>query len=90
MSEFLVFDEEGEWVVASEMRSVARYPDRVKAIMAAIDLANADGEKGIGSKVLLREDASTPAPIWTYGVDLYPSAPGKPADGKSSGGYRAS
>jgi hypothetical protein len=88
MLQFLVVSHGNDWLVKTKTRLAGRYTDRLKAITAAIDLANAEGKAGRASQVLAEKDGSTPELIWTYGQDLYPSALGKPDSGKSRGSYR--
>ena len=86
--QFLVVNHCTDWFVKRKTRSAGRYTDRLKAITAAIDLANAERKAGRAAQVLTEKDGSTPELIWTYGKDLYPSAVGKPDSGKSRGSYR--
>jgi hypothetical protein len=88
MVQFFVVGDGKDWVVKTKTRSAGRYADRLKAISAAIDLANAEGKAGRAAQVLTEKEESTPEIIWTYGEDLYPSAVGKPNSGKSRGSYR--
>lgn len=88
MLQFLVVSHGKDWLVKTKTRSVGQYTDRLKAITAAINLANAEGNAGRTSQVLAEKDGSTPELIWTYGEDLYPEAVGKPESGKSRGSYR--
>jgi hypothetical protein len=44
MLQFLVVNHGTDWVVKRKTQSAGRYTDRLKAITAAIDLANAEGK----------------------------------------------
>ena len=45
MLQFFVVNHGTDWVVKRKTQSVDRYTDRLKAITAAIDLANAEGKQ---------------------------------------------
>jgi hypothetical protein len=76
-----------EWTVKTETRAVGRYTDRVRAIAAAIDLANAAAKAGRCAEVTETEGPILQT-IWSFGKDLFPSSLGKPKDTRTRGTYR--
>jgi hypothetical protein len=88
MLQFFFVSHGADEVVKANAQSAGPYTDRLKAITAASDLANAEGRAGRAAQVLAENDGSIPQLIWTYGKELYPSAIGKPDSGTSLGSYR--
>lgn len=62
-----------KWTVKTETRAVGRYTDRVRAIAAAIDLANAAATAGRCAEVTETEGPILQT-IWSFGKDLFPSS----------------
>ena len=64
-----------EWTVKTETRAVGRYTDRVRAIAAAIDHANAAAKAGRCAEVTETEGPILQT-IWSFGKDSFPSSLG--------------
>jgi hypothetical protein len=84
--QFHVAQNGDEWTVKTETRAVGRYTDRVRAIAAAIDLANAAAKAGRCAEVTETEGPILQT-IWSFGKDLFPSSLGKPKNTRR-GTYR--
>jgi hypothetical protein len=72
---YLVIKRNGEWKITLGRAKMGRYPDRLRAIDAAIDMADQDGRDGRDSQVLVRGEDRQLLIEWTYGRDPYPDYP---------------
>jgi hypothetical protein len=89
MLQFCVIQHGADWVIEAETQVLGRYSDHVRAISAAIDLANKQGKAGCNAEVVTEDDGLiTRTTIWTYGKDVYPMSLGKPENSRVRGTYR--
>jgi hypothetical protein len=68
---FIVLRRKNQWALKSADQE-RHFPGQLKAIEAAITLANDYGKNGKPSVVLLQRTKSQFDSIWTYGRDSYP------------------
>jgi hypothetical protein len=89
MLQFCVTQHDADWIIAIETQVLGRYSDQVRAIAAAIDLANKHGNDGRDAEVITEDDGFIRGTtIWTYGKDAYPISLAKPKNSRVRGTYR--
>jgi hypothetical protein len=68
---FVVFDDD-QWKIKHNDRHSEAYPTQAAAIKKAVALAQADGEGGRDSQVMVQGRDLLFKAEWTYGHDPYP------------------
>jgi hypothetical protein len=88
MLTFVVERQSQDWIVKRQRQMLGCYSDRVHAISAAIDFANAEGNADRGATVVVEEEGAGRQTLWTYGEDSYPAPDGRPGNTRTRGTYR--
>ena len=69
---YLVMRQEDVWFITFNGEEFGPYLSEREAMLFAVDAAQKLGEKGEETQVLRVDENGEAAPVWTYGLDLYP------------------
>jgi hypothetical protein len=73
---YLVMRRQDLWFIAFEGEEFGPYQSEREAMLFAVDAAHQFGEQGEETQVLRVDENGDADPVWTYGLDPYPLAPG--------------
>lgn len=71
-TQYVVVNNNGQWMIALNGKHYGPYSTQKEAIKYAVDAAHKHGAKGHDSQVLIQGTDSKFRTEWTYGHDPYP------------------